>query len=85
MTGPPQSAVPARRSGFRGADATDQPVAVRGRPVNGRLQVLDLEGHVAQSQLIGGGGRRTGRWPSRAKFESSSRVRNGHDVLVPAR
>jgi hypothetical protein len=42
------------------ADATDQPVAVRSRPINGRLQVMDLEGHVAQSQLVGGGGRRTG-------------------------
>ena len=30
------------------ADATDQPVAVRGRPINGRLQVIDLEGHVLQ-------------------------------------
>src|SRR5262245_49274760 len=50
------------------ADATDQPVAVRGRPINGRLQVMDLEGHVAQSQLVGGGGRRTGQvvWPGEA-------------------
>jgi hypothetical protein len=57
-----------RRQSPRIADATDQPVAVRGRPINGRLQVMDLEGHVAQSQLVGGGGRRTGQvvWPGEA-------------------
>jgi hypothetical protein len=35
------------------ADAADQPVAVRGQPVGGRLKVVDLEGHVAQPQLVG--------------------------------
>jgi hypothetical protein len=30
------------------ADVADQPVAVRGQPVDGRLEVVDLEGHVAQ-------------------------------------
>src|SRR4051794_35115924 len=31
------------------ADAADQAVTVRGQPVDGRLQVVHLEGHVAQS------------------------------------
>jgi hypothetical protein len=43
------------------ADATDQPVAVRRRLIDGRLQVVDLERNVAQAQLVGGRGRRTGQ------------------------
>ena len=39
------------------ADAADQPVAVRGQAVDGGLQVVDLEGHVAQPQLVGHRGR----------------------------
>jgi hypothetical protein len=35
------------------ADAADQPVAVRDQPVDSRLEVVDLEGHVAQPQLVG--------------------------------
>src|SRR3712207_2925515 len=35
------------------SDATDQAVAVRGQSVDGRLEVVDLEGHVAQPQLVG--------------------------------
>jgi hypothetical protein len=34
-------------------DAADQAVAVRGQPVDGRPQVVDLEGHVALPQLAG--------------------------------
>ena len=39
------------------ADATDKSVALRSCPIDSRLQVVDLEGHVAQSQLVGHGGR----------------------------
>src|SRR5215207_6546306 len=39
------------------ADATDQSVALGSCPIDSRLQVVDLEGHVAQSQLVGHGGR----------------------------
>ena len=34
------------------ADAADQPVAVRGQPVDGGLEVVDLEGHVAQRSSL---------------------------------
>src|ERR1700729_3056906 len=39
------------------ADTTDQSVALGSCPADSRLQVADLEGHVAQSQLVGHGGR----------------------------
>jgi len=39
------------------ADAADQPVAVRSQPVDGGLEVVDLERNVAQPQLIGHRGR----------------------------
>jgi 5-methyltetrahydropteroyltriglutamate--homocysteine methyltransferase len=42
------------------ADAADQPVALRGQPVDGRLEVVDLEGHIAQPQLVGHRGGRSG-------------------------
>src|SRR5258706_288071 len=40
------------------ADASDKSVALARCPVDSGLQVVDLEGHVAQSQLVGHGGRR---------------------------
>src|ERR1700683_936302 len=40
-------------------DAPDQPEAVLRNAIDGRLQVRDLEGNVAQSQFVGGRGRRT--------------------------
>src|SRR5687767_4640850 len=43
------------------ADATDQRKAVRSSAIDGRLKILDLEGDVAQTQLVGGRGRRTGQ------------------------
>jgi hypothetical protein len=39
------------------ADATDESLAFACRPIDSRLQVADLEGHVAQPQLVGHGGR----------------------------
>ncbi|HTX81963.1 MAG TPA: hypothetical protein VME44_07275 [Streptosporangiaceae bacterium] len=39
------------------ADTADQSVAFGSCPVDSRLQVVDLEGHVAHSQLVGHGGR----------------------------
>jgi len=39
------------------ADATDQSVAPGSCPTGSRLQVVDLEGHGAQAQLTGQGGR----------------------------
>src|ERR1035438_7318774 len=39
------------------ADATDQSIALGSCPIDSRLQVVDLEGHVAQSQFVGHGGR----------------------------
>src|SRR5215213_558420 len=38
-------------------DATDQPVALGCCPIDSRLQVVDLEGDVAQSQLVRHGSR----------------------------
>src|ERR1700710_2338639 len=35
------------------ADVADQPVAVRSQPVDSRLEVVDLEGHIAQPELLG--------------------------------
>jgi hypothetical protein len=40
-------------------DAADQAIAVRGQPVDGRLEVVDLEGHVAQPQFVGHRGGRS--------------------------
>src|SRR3954447_184772 len=42
------------------ADASNHAVAVRGQPVDGGLQIVNLEGHVPQSELVGHGGRRPG-------------------------
>ena len=42
------------------ADTADQPVTVGGQPLDGGVQVVDLEGHVAQPQLVGQRGRRAG-------------------------
>src|SRR5664280_1134218 len=39
------------------ADATNQAVALGSCPIDSRLQVVDLEGHVAQSEFVGHGGR----------------------------
>ena len=42
------------------ADTADEPVAVGGQLVEGRLEVVDLEGHVAQAELVGHRGRGPG-------------------------
>ena len=43
------------------ADVADQPVAVRRQLVDGRLEVVDLESNVAQPELVGHRGGRSGR------------------------
>jgi hypothetical protein len=42
------------------ADGADQPIAVRGQPIDRRLEVIDVEGDVAQSQPVGHCGGRSG-------------------------
>src|SRR6476469_6093099 len=42
------------------ADTADEPVPVRSHRIDGRLEVADLEGHVAQAELVGHRGGRSG-------------------------
>ena len=43
-------------TGFRVTGATDQPVTVCSCLIDGRLHVVDLEGDVAHTHLVGHGG-----------------------------
>ena len=56
------------------ADAADHFVAVHREPVDGGLEVVNLESDVAQPQLLAVGAGDPGRWPDRSKLASSSRV-----------
>jgi hypothetical protein len=49
-------------------------VSVRGQPVDGGLEVVDFEGHVAQPQLVGHCAGDPGLWSGRTKLDRSSRV-----------
>ena len=69
------------------ADATDQSIALGSCPIDSRLQVADLEGHVAQSQLVGMAAGEPGTESGRTKRESSRRVPSsgGFSITISVR
>jgi hypothetical protein len=56
------------------ADAADQPVAVRGQPVDGGLEVVDLESQLRSPSSLAIAAGDPGSWSGRTKLESSSTV-----------